>query len=177
MKENQFPSQEPVAAPLNLNKFAPWPTGETDLAAPDSQGQTVFIKKTAGDAVAQLPDSAHPQDDEFGIPLKGMLGVITYCYVRGVFSSKEISGRLKHEPQLRKSFGRHLPDEVTIKAFRRRYAAQIEDVLETVYRAFPPNQTKTAAEQGASQTEIVHHEAVERLHDAAWEDNMRRHLH
>ena len=177
MKENQAPSHEQVKAPLNLKKFAPGLTGETDPSGPEGEGQTLFIKKTAAGSVAQLPDSAQPPGDEFGLPHKDMLGVITYCYVRGVFSSKEIAERLKQEPQLRKSFGRHLPDEAAIKAFRRRYAAQIEDLLETVYQAFPPNEPGASAQPGASQTEIVHHEAVERLHAAAWEDTMRRHLH
>jgi len=106
-----------------------------------------------------------------------MLGVITYCYVRGVFNSKDIAERLKQEPELRKSFGRDLPDGATIKAFRRRYAAEIEDLLETVYRVFPPTDPKLATDQGAGQTEIVHREAAERLHDAAWEDNVRGYLY
>jgi hypothetical protein len=177
MKKNQIPSEHQVEAPLNLKKFAPGPAGETDPAAPGSEGQTGFIKKSAAESVSQLPDAARQEDHEFGIPLQAMLGVITYCYVRGVFSSKEIAERLKHEPQLRKSFGWRLPDEATIKAFRRRYAAEIEDLLETVYRAFPPADPRSPAEPGASQTEIVRREAVERLHDASWEDAMRRHLH
>ena len=106
-----------------------------------------------------------------------MLGLITYCYVRGVFSSKEIAEKLRNTPEMRKGFGRSLPDEVEIKTFRRRHAGEIEELLETVYRTFPPSDSKISADQAASQTEIVHREAIERLHDASTEDGVRRFLY
>ena len=68
-------------------------------------------------------------------------------------------------------------NSTSVKAFRRRYAAEIEDLLETVYRAFPADETKNVANPGSGDTEIAHRQAVERLHDASWEDSMRRHLH
>lgn len=137
----------------------------------------MFIRKTATLSASQIADAARKETDKFGLPVKDMLGAITYCYVRGVFSSKEIAEKLRAEPELRKRFGRDLPDEAGVKAFRRRYAAEIEDLLETVYRAFPSAEATPSAPSAASETEVVHRQAVERLHDAAWEDNMRRHLH
>jgi len=177
MNDNQTPAQDKVEAPLNLKKFAPGIAGMTDPAAPEDEGQTLFIRRSAAESAAKLPDSAQAQNDEYGLAIKDLLGVITYCYARGVFSSKEIADKLRQEPALRKSFGRHLPDETAIKAFRRLYAAEIEDLLETAYRAFPPENPKISAAQGATETEIVHREAAERMHDAFWEDAMRRHLH
>jgi len=151
--------------------------GEPDPVITGEEGQTMFIKKSAAQSVAQRGDPALDDDNKFGLAVKDMLGLITYCYVRGVFSSKEISERLDREPQLRKRFGSKLPDEQAIKAFRRRYAAEIEDLLETVYRAFPSDDSQSSAEPRANETELVHRKAVERLHDASWEDAMRRHLH
>ncbi|MEI7728123.1 MAG: transposase [Verrucomicrobiota bacterium] len=177
MNDDTKSSPGAVESPLHLNKFAHRSAGETDPVVPGSESQTIFIKKTAEESAAHLPQAAPGEDDAFGLPIKDMLGVITYCYVRGVFSSKEIAEKLKQDPELRKSFGKHLPDEADIKAFRRSYAAEIEDLLETVFRAFPPNASKTDGAQGVGQTEIVHREAVDRLHDANWEDSMRRHLH
>ena len=176
MKNTPTSSQGSNKAPLNLKKFAPGPA-DANASGPEGDGQTMFIKKTAAQTSAQAPAQAQAPAEEAGLPHKDMLGVITYCYVRGVFSSKEIAEKLKQEPALRKSFGRNLPDEAAIKSFRRRYAAEIEDLLETVYRAYSPEDAKLAAEPGASQSEIVHREAVERLHEAAWEDTMRSHLH
>lgn len=164
-------------APLNLRKFAAGPGDEAGSEPRAGEGQTLFIKKTAAQSIEQNPDSVRRGDDEYGLPIKDMLGLIGYCYVRGVFSSKEIAERLKAEPELRKRFGRHLPDEQAIKVFRRRHAADIENLLETVYRAFPPGDSSMSVEPASSQTEIVHREASERLHDAFWEDAMRGHLH
>ena len=171
------PSPDQAPAPLNLKKFAPVAGGEPDPMVTGMEGQTMFIRKTAANSVAQLTDDARKDDDKYGIPVKDMLGLITYCYVRGVFSSKEISERLNREPELRKRFGSKLPEENAVKAFRRRYAVEIEDLLETVYRTFPSADPATPADPGATETEIVHRKAVERLHDASWEDAMRRHLH
>jgi len=178
MNDHPTPSPSQPDAPLNLKKFAPGQPSQAEVTSPESEGQTLFIKKTAAVSAPQLPGSAAPANDqEFGLPLKDMLGIITYCYARGVFSSKEIAERLKQEPQLRKGFGRNLPDEATIKTFRRRYATEIEDLLETVFRVYPPTDPKVAPDQDAGQTETLRREAVERVHDAAWEDSMRRHLH
>jgi hypothetical protein len=148
MIDNPLPSDDPASAPLNLKKFAPGPAVAGEPAAAAGDGQTLFIKKSAAESVAHLGDPAQAHDETFGLPLQDILGVITYCYVRGVFSSKEIAEKLKYEPQLRKSFGRHLPDEGAIKAFRRRYAAEIEELLETVYRAFPPASSNAPAGAG-----------------------------
>ena len=159
---------------MNLQKFARSGGEGTEAEA---EGQTMFIKKSAARLAEQQALAGQEGTQDFGLPIKDMLGVISYCYVRGVFSSKEIAEKLRQEPALRKSFGRRLPDEAAIKAFRRQYASQIEEVLENSYRAFPPTESKVSAQEGAGQTEIVHREAAERLHDAFWEDVMRRHLH
>ena len=177
MNNDPIPSTGHVEPPLNLKKFAPVPGGDPNPVITGDEGKTVFIRKTAILSAGQMADAARKEDDKFGLPVKDMLGVITYCYVRGVFSSKEIAEKLGREPELRKGFGRDLPDEADVKAFRRRYAAEIEELLETVYRAFPGGEPAPAAPAGASETEVVHRKAVERLHDASWEDTMRRHLH
>jgi hypothetical protein len=99
-----------------------------------------------------------------------MLGVITYCYARGVFNSGEIAARLKQEPELRKALGRNLPDEATIRRFRRMYAGEIEDALELLYQAFPP-QTAAQAAAAGHETSFAHKSARSRVHDAIWTDN------
>ena len=176
MNDQPAGSGGPGVAPLNLKKFATEPSAGAEVPSP-SEGQTMFIRRSATQSVEQTSESAGAEELPFGIPVQDMLGLITYCYVRGGFSSKEIADRLKSEPALRKKFGRHLPDEQGVKLFRRRFAAEIEDLLETSYRAFPAAAPESPAGQNASETEIVHRQAAERLHDAVREDNMRRHLH
>ena len=69
------------------------------------------------------------------------------------------------------------PRSATLRHEAHRTDVQTEELLETVYRAFPPKDETLATQAGESQTEVVHRQAVERLHDVTWEDSMRRHLH
>ncbi len=111
------PSKSP-AKPLHLAKFAPAAEVKGETPA-DAEGETMFIRRTTAAAVETRLQPVAAQDKEFGLPLEVMLGVITYCYARGVFNSGEIAARLKAEPELRKAFGRDLPDESAIRQFRR----------------------------------------------------------
>ena len=64
---------------------------------------------------------------------------------------------------------RRLPSEEVVRRFRRHYAEAIEETLEGLYRVVPP-------ESGPGNTEIIHRQAVERVHEAAWTDNTRGRL-
>jgi Transposase domain (DUF772) len=155
--------------PLNLAKFKPSSDNTLPPPPPEGEGETMFIRRTTAAAVESKLAPAEQQTPEFGLPLKEMLGVITYCYARGVFNSGEIAARLKQEPELRKALGRNLPDEADIRRFRRKYAGDIEDALELLYQAFPP---QTAAQAAAShETSFAHKSARSRVHDAIWTDN------
>jgi hypothetical protein len=151
--------------PLNLAKFKPSAKGEQPQTPPEGEGETMFIRRTTAAAVENRFEPAAQQTAEFGLPLKEMLGVITYCYARGVFNSGEIAARLKQEPELRKAVGGNLPDEITIRRFRRMYAGEIEDALELLYQHFPPQEA--AGRIG----ELAHKQASSRVHDAIWTDN------
>ena len=150
--------------PLHLAKFSPdVPAGSAENP-PTTEGETMFIRRTTEKAVETKLQLDGHEILEFGLPLKFMLGVITYCYARGVFNSGEIAARLKAEPELRKSFGSNLPDESAIRQFRRKYAGEIEDALESLYQAFPPQDPALPAGQPGKQ-------AGARVHDAIWTDN------
>ena len=125
----------------------------------------MFIRRTTAAAVENKFEAAEQQTPEFGLPVKEMLGVITYCYARGVFNSGEIAARLKKEPELRKAVGGNLPDEATIRRFRRKYAGEIEDALELLYQHFPPQNAVDPLE------DVAHKQASSRVHDAIWTDN------
>lgn len=151
--------------PLHLAKFNP-----AVADTPSAEGETMFIRRTTA-AVAEAKIKAAPADD-FGLPLKEMLGVITYCYARGVFSSGEIAELLQNEPELRKSVGARLPDEAVVRRFRRQYAAEIEEALESLYRAYPPGQDPTLPTGRASKLRsLSKRQAGYRIHDAIWTDN------
>ncbi len=158
-------SNPPENKPLNLGKFNPSQTPQPPAESATSEGETMFIRRTTAAAVENKFDPAAQQSSEFGLPLKEMLGVITYCYARGVFNSGEIAARLKQEPELRKALGKNLPDETTIRRFRRMYAGEIEDALELLYQAFPPELNQADKEKQA------HQQASSRVHNAIWTDN------
>jgi hypothetical protein len=155
----------PEGKPLNLAKFKPSPENEPLQPPPDGEGETMFIRRTTAAAVENKLEPAEKQSAEFGLPVKEMLGVITYCYARGVFNSGEIAARLKKEPELRKAVGGNLPDEAAIRRFRRKYAGEIEDALELLYQHFPPQAAADRPE------DLAHKHASSRVHDAIWTDN------
>jgi hypothetical protein len=153
---------------INIHKFA----GQSPPADTTRDlGQTEFIKRSAAETLEESDKALAPQTTEFGLPVQEMLGVIAYCYVKGVFCSPDIAELLKNDPTLRSKFGRKLPDGDTVRRFRRRYAAEIEDVLEDVFRAFPEGKLPEG-----KQTEFIHRQAAELLHDAVRTDNTRRGL-
>jgi len=161
-------SRDRRADGLNLHKFA---AGDLKDAASTDLGQTEFIKRSATEVVADDVDTAASSTAEFGLPVKEMLGVVAYCYVKGVFCSPDIAELLKNDPSLRAKFGRKLPDADAVRRFRRRFAGEIEDVLEDVLRIFPKDRAPGEAAAGG-----VQREAAELLHDAAWTDNTRGRL-
>ena len=172
MNESESPS---TSKPLNLHKFVPKVGKPTSETSPDD-GHTMMIRRIAAETAEKNVPAEEAQNDEFGLPLKEMLGVMTYCYARGVFCSKDIAAFLKENPELRKSLGRKLPDEEMIRRFRRRYAADIEETLENVYRVFPEKQTGATSNPTEGHTEIVKRQAAERVHDAVWTDNTKGRL-
>jgi hypothetical protein len=164
-------SSDPKARPLNLGKFAPTAKVPDAQTPPEGEGETMFIRRTTAATVeTKLPPEA-AENGEFGLPMKEMLGIITYCYARGVFNSGEIAARLKKEPTLREAFGRNLPDETTIRRFRRKYANEIEDALELLYQAFPPQDPALPAHSDGQPDKLAQKQAGSRVHDAIWVDN------
>jgi hypothetical protein len=154
--------------PLHLSKFAP-----SQPAAPEDDGPTMKVRRIAAQIVAKKVAPATEPDDQFGLPLKEMLGVITHCYARGVFCSKDIAELLREEPTLRKTIGRKLPSESTIRSFRRRYATEIEEALESLFRAYPGGGPNPATPDASEGTQQLRRAASSRLRDASWTDNTK----
>jgi hypothetical protein len=164
-------SSTPAGKPLNLAKFNPAASPAPAAGPAENEGETLFIRRTTAAAVESKFKPEEQQNHEFGLPLKEMLGVITYCYARGVFTSAEIATRLLQEPELRRTVGRDLPDEAAIRRFRRKYAGEIEEALETLYQVFPPQDPALASEAVDASGDLAHKLAGTRVHDAIWKDN------
>ncbi len=168
MKKSEHRSASQDDRPLHLAKFASAKNRQEGC----DQGQTVFTRRTAAETAENKLSAAEKETDEFGIPVQEMLGIICHCYAKGVFCSKDIVIFLREEPELRKTFGRKLPNEESIRRFRRRYAAQIEETLENVFRVFPG----TAADGAKGNTRILKRQAADRLQEARHTDNTKGQL-
>ena len=64
--------------------------------------------------------------------LEVMLGVVSYCYTKGLFSSSEIEERLWAEPAFLATFGTEPPTAARIRCFRREHR---EDIIATIEHA------------------------------------------
>lgn len=147
---------------LHLGKFA---TPEAP-ATGEPEGATIIIKRAAVQAAAKAADPAAPASADTELPLGVMLGLISYCYARGIFRSDDIARRLREDPELARSFGKELPDGPAIRRFRRRHSDEIEETLETLYRELPQG--------GEADTVHIQRQARDRVHDAAFTDNTSR---
>jgi hypothetical protein len=68
--------------------------------------------------------------------LEATLGLISYCYTKGLFSSLEIEHILWETPAFIKTFGDNLPTAQQIRSFRRRNRALILSVIEQAIAEF-----------------------------------------
>ena len=126
----------------------------------------MIIRRSAESTAAKATTDEVAFEQEFGLPFARMLGIVCHCYSRGVFRSDDVAALIREERSLRDAFGRKLPDGPAVRRFRRRFANELEDTLETAYRV---ESAGTEAE-----TTILHKKAAEVVHDAAWTDNRKR---
>src|SRR5262245_31019621 len=150
MKKAKSPASQ-QERPLHLSKFTPARPGKRQPEISADQGQTMMIRRIAAETADRNLTESQRETDEFGLPVKEMLGVISHCYARGLFCSKDIAEALKEEPDLRNAIGRKLPNEETIRRFRRRHAAEIEETLENLYRVFPAEPSSKSSSPSASE--------------------------
>jgi len=176
MSDSSKQDKPAKARPLNLGKFVPDQSASALPADAQDEGPTLKLRRIAAEIVEKRLPARAAKDESFGLPLKEMLGVITQCYARGVFCSKDIAQVLRDEPILRKRLGRKLPTEAMIRTFRRRHAEEIEQALETLYRAFPGGGPSPATPETSEGTQQLRREASQRLRDAAQTDNSKGRL-
>ncbi len=157
--------------PLHLFKFVPENAGAAP-ASNSGEGPTVMIRRIAAETVETQLSPEQQAAEEFGLPVKEMMGVVGHCFARGLYCSKDIANALHDDPALRKKFGRKLPGEKGIRNFRRRFAHELETTLGALYKA-DPSQSPEPAPAAEGETKFFKKQAVERVHDAVWADNTK----
>lgn len=158
----------------HLGSFAqsggsPVPEGEAPTICGD-------VLKAAHAQSEQLAASASGPSRDQRLRLEAMLGVISYCYMKGVFDSEEIERRLWQDTAFLATFGRETPTAQTIRCFRRQYRAVIMATIERALGGFRRRMAAEAPENrtGASQplSDAIHFQASHLLDMASIMDQL-----
>lgn len=96
--------------------------------------------------------------------VEAMLGVISYCYVKGIFTSDEIERRFWRDPDFLATFGEELPTAQAIRNFRRQYHSTIVDTIERALERF---QQRTGGASHAPSIGTGVDVVLEAIHDKA----------
>jgi hypothetical protein len=80
---------------------------------------------------ARLP---RPLESEEGCNPQMLLPLLTYCYAAGIYGSEDIEYDCRNDAATRYLCADALPDQETIRNFRRANRLRIEDCLACVYR-------------------------------------------
>jgi hypothetical protein len=83
------------------------------------------------------------------VRVEAMIGVISYCYVKGIFESNEIERRLWRDETFLASFGNELPTAQKIRVFRRQHRAAILATIEHALAGFRQRSTHSKSEPPA----------------------------
>jgi hypothetical protein len=176
-KETREPSTS-----LHLGKFAP---GSAPAAEERTGDATISVKIAANETLKQGGQIAMPKDAGELSPQE-MLGAVSYCYAKGVYSSEEIETRMLRDPKLREAVHGEVPRAGAIRRFRVLNRDAIRSTLEKAFRFMrkgrstppvrvAPPPAHTADEHPSEGTiTVVRREADERLDKAAFIDNMTK---
>lgn len=168
---------------LHLGKFAP---GNAPGADDQAGSATISVKSAANETLKQGGHVAMPKDAGELSPQE-MLGAVSYCYAKGVYSSEEIEARMLRDPKLREAVHGEVPRAGAIRRFRVLNRDVIRATLEKAFRfmrkrqsiappaSVTPKPPHIAGEHPSEGTlTVVRREANERLNQAAFIDNMSK---
>lgn len=171
---------------LHLGKFA---AGADSTVQPGAEpSPTVIIKHAAAEVARQSGSPIVPKHGG-ALPPREMLGAVSYCYTKGVFTSEEIEGKMRRDTALRESVGGDVPDAQAIRKFRRLNRDAIRSTLEKAFVFLRKKQPRPAIEPlpgqpptspvaqplaGESTVSLARHDAEQKIDEAAFIDNMSK---
>ena len=179
--ENKNPDESTT---LHLGKFAP---GSAAPVQPDPEtGLTVTIKTAAAETMKR--NAVPVIGATAALPAKEMLGAVSYCYAKGVYTSEDIERRMLRDEKLREAVHGEVPDALAIRRFRRLNRGAIQQTLEKAFSFLCKRKKAAAAQQPLpvsaspapasgeveSTVGFVRREAEERVQQAAFIDNMSK---
>jgi Transposase domain (DUF772) len=178
-KSSAIHSSEDTAH-LNLSKLVA--TRDSVLPSEADTSVTAFVARTAAEVARPGGEPLVQPKNGGGVPPEKMLGVVSYCYSKGIYSSEDIERKLLQDPLVRESCLGDVPRSEAIRRFRRLNRQVIQSTLEKVLhytrkklRSFvaPENPfrsgTSGAAIGPAEETQVfARREASERLDKATF---------
>lgn len=171
---------------LHLGKFAPGADSTTQPCAEPSP--TIAIKMAAAEVTKQSGAPIVPKDGG-ALPPREMLGAVSYCYAKGVYTSEDIEGKMRRDPKLRESVGGDVPDARAIRRFRRLNRDAIRSTLAKAFVFLRKKEPRPAVEPlpgqpaaaaipqslaGESTVNMARHDAEKKIDEAAFIDNMSK---
>jgi len=104
---------------LPLKNFLPKDpsAAPADSAAQDETITGFVVRRAAGETCEKSPHPVVSPETDNALPSESMLGVISYCYAKGVYSSSEIEQKLLIDPAVRDCCGDEVPDAKPSAAF------------------------------------------------------------
>ena len=124
------PEAERETTELHLGQLAP---GSATSASPEGS-VTAFIAKAAAETVQESPTPVVVPKTAGPVPPESMLGVVSYCYAKGVYGSNDIGRKLNQDPAFRASCQHEVPRPEDIRRFRRLNREAIQKTLEKALR-------------------------------------------
>jgi hypothetical protein len=92
------------------------------------------VLRSAADEVTRLEPAPAVETPCPGVCT--LLGVISYCYSKGVVSSAAIEREIWASPEFLAAFGQHLPCALQLRNFRRHHRSAILSVIARAHREF-----------------------------------------
>lgn len=119
---------------LHLDKIIE-PAREESTAQPAAdESATVFIARAAAETAREHPTPVVMPKEASALPPESMLGVVSYCYSKGVYGSNDIGRKLAQDPAVRATCGNEIPRPEDIRRFRRLNREAIQKTLEKFFR-------------------------------------------
>ena len=164
-------------------------------SAPSTEEETLtgFIARAAHEIAGHSPKPVVVPKDGGSIPAETMLGVVSYCYTKGVYASEDIGRELGREPLVQQVAQGDLPRPEDIRRFRRLNREAIQETVEKalafarrkVVEAWSPTNPFRNAFPGSPPAETLpvdarledpataaHRDASERIDKATFIDGM-----
>lgn len=149
----------------------------------------MFFVKAASETCQESPRPVVNPKDTGPLPPASVLGIVSYCYAKGVYSSDEIERKILSDPDVRAACADEVPSAGALRRFRRLNRDAIVATLEKFFGRWqrrkmtdllpgsapvPPTQQSACSQTtpGGDTQRMGRREAQDRVERASFIDGM-----